>query len=203
MSVLVKICGIRTVKDARLAVSLGASHVGVVLAPGSPRHVTVSRLTEVVETVGDSATAVLVCRDLTVRSIVRAARTAGVTRIQPHGMGRAGCRALEQEGFILHRVVLIPRGAGKLPDCRSSHPEGLAVLDGGTGGQGKQFDWGLLAAGAPTRTFVAGGITPGNVQEVLRYKPYGIDLCSGVESRPGVKDGDLMRRLFAAVKGAR
>lgn len=74
-----------------------------------------------------------------------------------------------------------------------------ALLDVGGGGTGRGFDWTLLGARAPDATFVAGGIRPDNVRVLLKYRPYGIDLSSGVESSPGVKDPHKLRALFEEV----
>jgi phosphoribosylanthranilate isomerase len=74
-----------------------------------------------------------------------------------------------------------------------------AVLDVGDGGSGTPFDWSLLAPRAPSATFIAGGVTPHNVSALLRYRPWGIDLSSGVERVPGEKDHGSLRLLFAAV----
>jgi phosphoribosylanthranilate isomerase len=71
-----------------------------------------------------------------------------------------------------------------------------ALLDVGGGGSGRSFDWDLLGTEAPPFTFVAGGIRPENVEALLEHRPYGIDLASGVESEPGVKDEEKLRELF-------
>jgi phosphoribosylanthranilate isomerase len=75
-----------------------------------------------------------------------------------------------------------------------------ALLDVGGGGSGRTFDWDLLGGSAPGFTFIAGGIRPENVEELLRHQPYGIDLASGVETAPGVKDEKRLRTLFHRVE---
>ncbi len=77
-----------------------------------------------------------------------------------------------------------------------------ALLDVGGGGSGRCFDWTLLGERAPPATFIAGGIRPDNVRALLKYRPYGIDLASGVESAagvPGEKDEAKLRALFEEV----
>ena len=78
-----------------------------------------------------------------------------------------------------------------------------ALLDVGGGGSGRCFDWNLLGAEAPAFTFVAGGIRPENVESLLDHRPYGIDLSSGVESEPGVKDEGKLHRLFERIETRR
>jgi phosphoribosylanthranilate isomerase len=74
------------------------------------------------------------------------------------------------------------------------------VLDVAAGGSGRRFDWALLGGRAPYATFIAGGITPDNVGALLRHAPWGIDVSSGVESAPGVKDGGRLKALFASLR---
>ena len=64
---------------------------------------------------------------------------------------------------------------------------------------GQAFDWSILGGRAPHATFIAGGVTPENVSALLRQQPWGVDLSSGVESVPGVKDPIKLGRLFAAL----
>jgi phosphoribosylanthranilate isomerase len=87
--------------------------------------------------------------------------------------------------------------ADRLP-AFACHPEPHrpAVLDAGAGGRGRRFRWELLGPRAPDATFIAGGIGPHNVLELLRYRPYGLDLSSGVESAPGIKDPERLSLFF-------
>jgi phosphoribosylanthranilate isomerase len=73
------------------------------------------------------------------------------------------------------------------------------LLDIGAGGSGTPFDWRLLGRVAPPRLWIAGGITPENVDELLEHDPFGIDVSSGVEVAPGIKDARRLRKLFAAI----
>ena len=75
----------------------------------------------------------------------------------------------------------------------------VLLLDGGPGGAGAAFAWSLLAPSAPPFVFVAGGVRPENIAMLLRCRPFGIDVGSGVESAPGDKDPAALRALFAAV----
>ena len=74
------------------------------------------------------------------------------------------------------------------------------LLDVGAGGSGTPFDWRLLGRVAPPRLWIAGGITPANVRALLARAPFGIDVSSGVERAPGIKDARRLRALFAAIE---
>ena len=124
------------------------------------------------------------------------ARFLGVERVQPHGLDCSGADALRAAGFIVHRVVVVPDGAARLPDFRPPRPaEGPLVFDVGGGGTGRVFDWRILGERAPDRAFIAGGLRPENVARLTPRRPWGVDVSSGVESAPGVKDPERMRRF--------
>jgi phosphoribosylanthranilate isomerase len=76
------------------------------------------------------------------------------------------------------------------------------LLDVGDGGSGRSFRWEILGDEAPRGVFIAGGIRPDNVAALLSHHPYGIDLSSGIESSPGVKDPKSMTAFFEAVRSA-
>ena len=197
MRPLVKICGLKRVEDAELAVSLGASFIGAVRASGSPRAVSLGEASDLFATVGSNAARVLVFRDTAAEEVLKEARAAGADWVQLYGSSDSDVRLLEGEGLRVLRVYGLREGAKALPAFAGKPSESRpALLDVGGGGSGRRFDWGLLGAEAPPFTFVAGGIGPENVEDLLERRPYGIDLSSGVEREPGVKDEGLLRRLF-------
>ena len=125
----------------------------------------------------------------------------GVERVQPHGLSEAGSRALEKAGLIVHRVVRVPRDAIRLPEyAPSKNAAGPLVFDVGGGGSGRAFDWRILGQRAPDRAFIAGGLRPENIDGLLPYQPWGVDISSGVESAPGVKDPGRLRLFFSRLE---
>ena len=201
MKVIVKICGIRRPEDASRAVELGASYVGCVYAPDSPRCTTVEEIQAVRRAVGDRAELVLVLRGISVEVAQRISAHTGVRRVQAHGVDSKWIDGAEDSGLVLHRVHALDRGVLELPSLLPrALPETPALLDVGRGGSGRSFNWGLLEDGAPTNTLIAGGIRPDNVRRLLAYQPFGIDVSSGIEKAPGEKDHAAMERLFAAVE---
>ena len=200
MRPFVKICGITRPEDAVLAASLGATHIGAVRSPTSPRGVSVEKARAIFESVSDRVETVFVFRGVTIEEVLEDAAAAGVGSVQLYDAAEANVRAAEAVGLRVYRVFGMEENSEILPmlDPPPSleHP---ALLDVGGGGSGRRFDWALLGARAPKATFIAGGIGPGNVRELLSYEPYGIDLASGIESAPGVKDESKLRALFEEV----
>jgi len=202
MKTRVKICGVTRVRDARLAVSLGASMIGCVMARDSKRRASPAKAAAIVRAVGGSVPVVLVYRSASELEIVAACGRTGARTVQLHDAPESVCANLESAGLRVIRVRQVKRGARVLPNLDPTpNPRRLFLLDSGGGGTGKTFNWKLLGSRAPAHVFVAGGINPGNVEALMKLKPYGIDLAGGVEASPGVKDAGLLRALFSAIGG--
>jgi len=208
MRLVIKVCGVRRAEDAVRAAELGASYVGCVLALDSPRRASLAEVREVVASlqvapsVESGPAPVLVFRDASFEEVLAATRATGVSRVQVHGATAADLAALAAAGLSVHRVFALAPDASELPVLDPApHPDRPALLDVGRGGSGEVFDWRLLSSGAPPATLVAGGITPDNVHGLLPYGPYGLDVSSGIEERPGRKDPGAMNALFAALEG--
>lgn len=197
----IKVCGVRRVDDAQFAAGLGATYIGCVLASDSPRCATLSEIRAISGALDDSTEIVLVFRNASVTSVLDASKATGITSVQPHGMDAAHTEALRSAGCRVLRVYSIAASASDLPEFDPvPTAEAPAVLDVGQGGSGTPFDWQLLGENAPDGLFIAGGISPDNVAQLLAHHPFGIDVSSGVESAPGIKDHDRLRRLFDAVE---
>ena len=203
MKTRVKICGVTRVRDARLAVSLGASMIGCVMARDSKRRATPAQAEAIVHAVGDSVPVVLVFRTATETEIVEACVRTGATTVQFHESAEAGYAQLEARGFRVIRVKQMPAGARRLPMMKPSpRADRIYLLDSGLGGTGVTWNWKALGSRAPKHVFVAGGVNPENVKTLMKLKPYGVDLAGSVESAPGVKDAGKLRALFEAIGGA-
>jgi len=195
----VKLCGMTRRGDVEAAVVAGADAVGFVTAPGSVRRVTPAQAAVLGE--GIRIERYLVTVDLEPGLLLAAARVGGVDGVQPHGRHSAEAADLMvREGYR----VLFPLRVDGPPDL-SEVPDGaIPLLDtavpGLHGGTGESFDWGL-AAGLDRDVVVAGGLTAGNVAvAVAAAEAWGVDVASGVESTPGVKDSVAMRRFVEAAK---
>lgn len=200
----IKICGLRRPEDARLAVRLGARWIGVVRAPDSPRSATLEEARQVIAAareVDPEVRPVLATGRRTRDEVASDAFALGIARVQPHGLSDAGVRTLSRAGLIVHRVVTVPETAGRLPDFEApEEDDGPLVFDVGGGGSGRAFDWRILGERAPERAFIAGGLRPENIGRLLPYRPWGVDVSSGIESSPGVKDPQRLRRFFDLVR---
>jgi phosphoribosylanthranilate isomerase len=202
MKPVVKICGLKRARDAELAVSLGAGFVGAVRTRSSPRRVSVEEARVLFSEIGSRAERVLVFRDCALDEVLKDARAADASWVQLYEASDEDVLRVEAEGFRVLRVYTVGEKTTELPPFRSQPSfDRPALFDVGGGGTGRRFDWSLLGASAPPFTFVAGGINPENVSELLDQSPFGIDLSSGVEREPGVKDEGKLKRLFERVQG--
>lgn len=204
----VKICGLTRVDHLRHAVAAGASYVGLVFYPPSPRNVAPERAAELLAAVPADVTPVALMVDPDDALVGRVAAL-GVRMLQLHGTetpervtairARTGLPVMKAV-FIDHRRDL----------ARIDAYEGVAdriLLDarapaGATrpGGNARAFDWSLIAGRAWTRPWMlAGGLTPSNVAEAVRLTgATEVDVSSGVESTPGVKDPAKIDAFMAA-----
>jgi phosphoribosylanthranilate isomerase len=205
--VKVKICGITNWRDARLAVEAGADFLGFNFYPRSPRYITPARARHIVRRLPRRVRAVGVFVNESPAKIREICGEAGLHLAQLHGEETAGTEAEVARVRPVIRAVRVRRGFRAAQLARHARAQSF-LLDGFhprlRGGTGKRFDWSLARrARRYGRIFLAGGLRPENVAEAIRaVRPYAIDVCSGVESRPGRKSAALVRALMRAVRAA-
>jgi phosphoribosylanthranilate isomerase len=198
--VFVKICGVTTPEDAAHAATAGASAVGVVFAPGSPRCVTADTARAIVAAVPVDVPVVGVFVDETLPSIVATVAHTGIRVVQLHGT------EVEHEMAVLKVPVFKAVGVDGLDV--GAWPAATLLLDAVSGpqrgGTGVRVDWTSAGSIARQRRVVlAGGLTAENVAEAIAtVHPYGVDVSSGVESRPGAKDRDTVERFIRSARQA-
>lgn len=201
----VKICGITRAEDAALAAELGATWVGFVFWPGSPRFVTRAAAAEILATLPPHVTGVGVFVDQPAVEVDATAAQVGLGAVQLHGdespdAYRAGGRR------VIKALRLASEINGAAADAVSL--DATLLLDAfdpvRMGGTGRQVDWTVAATIARRRrTILSGGLRAENVREALeRVSPYALDVSSGIESTPGIKDATRMRAFFDAVRGS-
>jgi phosphoribosylanthranilate isomerase len=201
MPVRVKICGVTRAEDARLAARLGADALGFNFWPGSRRFLEPAAARALVRALPPLVTAVGVFVNPTRDEVLRAVEASGVTVVQLHGdEPPALCASLPLPVVKAIRVS----GKSSLAALASYEVQGF-LLDApapGFGGSGTTFDWTLAAeVAAALPVLLAGGLTPENVGEAVRVvRPFGVDVASGVEASPGVKDPEKLRRFILAAK---
>jgi phosphoribosylanthranilate isomerase len=202
MSIRVKICGVTRAEDARAAADAGASAIGMVFWPGSARCVTIERAREIAAAVaGTGITTVGVFVDQTPQFVKDVVRTARLHAIQLHGHESVGAYEI---GVPILKAFAVSAAwhAGMLADL-PGHV--LPLLDANDdrrkGGTGSMIDWTMAASAASVRRIaLAGGLTPENVSRAIATaSPYAVDVSSGVEARPGIKDGRRVRAFVEAV----
>jgi phosphoribosylanthranilate isomerase len=197
----IKICGITSEADALLCVSLGADAVGFIFAPSS-RQVTVQTAGDIAKRLPPEILTVGIFRDEAPQRVVEKVHQAGLGAAQLHGHESA-----QETQWIRARLPMVikafPAGDRTISRFEEFGADFLLV-DGDTPGSGEVFDW-RLAEGVvdPTRLIVAGGLTPDNVaQAVAHLRPAGVDVDSGVESKPGRKDPLLVREFVVNARSA-
>jgi phosphoribosylanthranilate isomerase len=209
--VKVKICGITNWADARRAIESGADLLGFNFVVTSPRYVTPAKARRMVKKLPGNVSAVGVFENESEEAMLEIARSVGLDQLQLHGDETPAMVArLAGNGHKLRVIKALrvrkPFRAGQLDAFKRAD---AILLDAysrkARGGTGKTFDWqAARRAKGHGRIILAGGLTPENVSEAIRTaRPYAVDVCSGVESRPGKKDARRMRSLVNAVKGKR
>jgi phosphoribosylanthranilate isomerase len=201
--VRVKICGITNWADARRAIAGGAELLGFNFYKGSPRYITPARARRIVRRLPKGVAAVGVFVNETEEKMIETARVVGLDQLQLHGDESPAMVARLARTLPVIKAVRVRkpfRAAQLAPYKRAS----ALLLDGydrrARGGTGRTFDWEIARrAGRNGRIFLAGGLTPENIGDAIRAaKPYAVDVCSGVEARPGKKDPAKMRNLLRA-----
>jgi phosphoribosylanthranilate isomerase len=202
MTVRVKICGITRVEDARAAIAAGADMIGLNFYAKTPRFVEVGRACKIREAVGARATLVGV--------FVNASRVYIDDRLRAVSLDMIQFSGDEDDVALVGWPVpsIVTRRLKNLEDSSSRPHRGDYVLYDAFdaklhGGTGIRLSLDQLRLVDLSRAFVAGGLNPDNVAEVAALEPYAVDCASGVESSPGVKDHDKLRRFVNNAKRSR
>jgi phosphoribosylanthranilate isomerase len=196
----VKICGLTRAEDALCAVEAGASYLGFVFAP-SPRRVTAEQILPWLDPLREAVELVGVFRDQDLEFVRRTQELLDLDLVQLHGSER-GDEWLE---LPVRLVAARSVGDAGLDPERFGGLAWAEILDTASaqgGGSGRSFDWELAVEPARRkRIFLAGGLDAENVgQAIDRVRPFAVDVSSGVESAPGVKDPQKLREFCAAVR---
>lgn len=203
MSVAVKICGITRAADARAALDCGAAAIGLVFYPPSPRAIDPAAAAAIVRQLPPLALAVGLFVDQDERSVRRVLSRVPLNMLQFHGA--------EDDGFcasfgLPYIKAVRMRGPDDATRAGELWPGARALLldSPGQGGSGRGFNWDWVPPPDARRmpVVLAGGLTAGNIDQALaRARPDAVDLSSGVERAPGIKDAQLMRAFMQKVRG--
>jgi phosphoribosylanthranilate isomerase len=199
----IKCCGMTRVEDALLAAQLGADAVGVVMTAHSKRQVSLAQAKAIVEAMPPFVTTVVLCMDDDAGFVQEIIDTVRPSLLQFHGSeSDEWCK---QFGHPYLKAIAMGEGASALYQLRD-HPHAAGLLLDGhglgeAGGSGKVFDWSLMPRDLKQPLILAGGLTPANVVEAIRIaKPWAVDVSSGIELAPGIKDPVKLRDFIAAVR---
>jgi phosphoribosylanthranilate isomerase len=202
----IKICGITREEDALFCADKGADFLGFIFVPSTPRFIEPEKAAKIAEKLRERQTRpriVGVFRDASAEYMHEIGALVGLDLVQMHGNeSNDDVRSVGLGAIKTYRV------GDSLPDT-TAHPSAEWLLfdtfeERRAGGTGRRFDWSLLAMYPRTKPFfLAGGLSPDNIAAAISLvRPSGVDVSSGVEAEPGVKDHAKLERLFERVKRA-
>jgi phosphoribosylanthranilate isomerase len=205
MRTRVKICGITSWTDARAALAAGADALGFVFYERSPRRIAVDAAAAILRRLPPFVAKVGLFVDAPEETVRQTAAACGLDTLQFHGAESPEyCRRFSQTVYKAFRVR--DRGVFQgLPQYATTAWLLDSCVAGQPGGTGTRFDWSLAAEAVRlgTPVILAGGLTPENVPDAIRQvRPYAVDVSSGVEASPGVKDAAKLNAFLAAVTRA-
>lgn len=201
----VKICGITREADARAAADAGADALGLVFHPASPRCVSLAMAASIVRMLGPFVTTVGLFVDAAPDRVREVLACTGIHLLQLHGNETPAYCA--QFGVPFIKALRMAPGLDPAA-AAANYPAAAGLLFDAwdpvvAGGTGVGFDWSRLPAQRELPLILAGGLDPTNVAEAVRQvRPYAVDVSSGVEVSPGIKDPRLIRAFIAAAKSA-
>lgn len=202
MAAKIKICGITNIADGRLGLGLGADLLGYNFYQPSPRYVTPDLAGQIVQELGNKVSSVGVFVNAGLDDIRQVLAKCPLDMIQLHGdESNDQCKAVKALGVEVIKAIRI-RKKEDITQVAKYDVE-TVLLDAFNeklyGGTGERFDWGWIKQTGKQKVFLAGGITPDNIIDALEVGTYAVDLCSGVEKTPGIKDANKMRVLFSKI----
>ena len=206
-SIQVKICGLTDARTAAECVALGVDALGLVFYPKSPRCVSDAQAKEIAAAAGGRAAVIGVFVDQTVAKILSIAERIGLSGVQLHGRETpADVLTLKKEGLIVLKALFQKREPSFQAASRYGPSAFLLECGGGRlpGGTAQTWDWGAAKRMATeVAVILAGGLTAANVGHAVdRARPDAVDVSSGVEMSPGIKDMAKIESFVTAVAGS-
>jgi phosphoribosylanthranilate isomerase len=202
----IKFCGMTRVEDALLAVALGVDALGLIFAEGSPRRLEPAAAGAIRGRLPPLVSVVALLRNTPPGQVRHIIDTVRPDLLQFHGeetaqfcagFGLPWLKAVPMKNLARPLNAVVAEYAGAAALLLDGHAPGEA------GGQGHSFDWNSVAAGVGKPFLLAGGLRPDNVAEAIRIaRPYAVDVSSGIESAPGIKDSGKMEAFVRQVRGA-
>ncbi|SDQ85888.1 phosphoribosylanthranilate isomerase [Pseudoxanthomonas sp. CF385] len=204
MHTRIKFCGLTRAEDVRLAVELGVDYIGLVFAPRSPRRLLLGQARMLRELVPEEIGVVALVMDNPRNEIEQIVESLQPDVLQFHGAEDDAFAASLARPFW-KAIAMGGQGEGAFASL-AAYPNASGFLFDGhaageQGGSGQRFDWRQMPVATERPCLLAGGLTPDNVALALRTaRPWGVDVSSGIETAPGEKDAEKMRRFVDAVR---
>ncbi len=200
----IKICGITNAADARLASSMGANAIGFIFYRGSERYIAPDEAAGIIKTLPEHITKVGLFVHESMKTVREISHATGLSAVQLIG------DYAPDDLFGFETSIIKVFRVGNAFDPASVRPfvVDAYLLDthkqGRYGGTGESFDWNIaVKVKEYGKVILSGGLNPDNIEEAIRFvRPYGVDVSSGVESRPGKKHPDRLRDFIARARSA-
>ena len=203
MRTRIKICGIKNKNDALKAVESGADAIGLIFVEKSPRYVSFTDARVIADSLPPFVSVVGLFMDAPEKKVREALKVVPINLLQFHGdESPAYCDQFEMP----YLKVLRMRENVNVTAFAQEYPNASGILldtysKGVAGGTGQVFDWELIPDDIPLPLVMAGGLTPENVAAaVQKVQPYAVDVSSGVESGPGIKDHEKIEKFIKEVQ---
>lgn len=206
MRTRIKICGLTGLEDLHAAVAAGADAVGLVMVPASPRFIALQHAAMMRAQLPPFVQLVVLLMDAEPSWQQEVITTLQPDLVQFHGTETPEQCAAAQRPYV--KAIAMGDGGVDLAQCAARYADAAGLLldghgAGEMGGSGQRFDWRAANATIGKPLILAGGLNPGNVaQAVTTARPYGVDVSSGVESAPGVKDHRKIQQFIEEVRQA-
>jgi len=198
----IKICGIKHLDDALKAVECGADAIGLIFVEKSPRYASLTEARLIAESLPPFVTVVGLFMDATAETVREALKVVPLNLLQFHGDEPP--EFCDQFGMPYIKVLRMRENANVVAFAQE-YPNATGILldtyskEGG--GSGQTFDWNLIPEDMPLPVILAGGLNPENVASAIEtVKPYAVDVSSGVESEPAVKDHKKIEQFIKEVQ---
>ena len=202
----IKFCGLTRAEDVRLTVELGVDYLGLVFAPQSPRRLLLGQARMLRDLVPQDIAVVALMMDNARADVEKVVESLRPDVLQFHGgEDDAFCASF---GLPFWKAIAMGGQAEAAFSAIARYPGASGFLFDGhaageQGGSGKRFDWKQMPSALDRPFFLAGGLSPENVGVALQTaRPWGVDVSSGIEAAPGIKDAHKMRDFVAAVRAA-
>ncbi len=202
----IKFCGFTRAADVVEAVALGVDAIGLILVAQSPRAVTIEAAAQLRAGVPPFVSSVLLLRNPEPELVRTALHRVRPSLLQFHGEESAEFCASFGHPYL--KAIAMQKQARTLAEIARDYASAEALLldghaPGGLGGQGMAFDWGLATEAVGLPVMLAGGIRPDNVATAIAAaRPFAVDVSSGIEAAPGLKDSGKMRDFVREVRRA-